>query len=126
MDCTQTEENIRTLSAAIARLAIFRNELLTRPLGKLSELLRFADIGNVQNAADALSALTSELVCCGARRVSGNIWHDYILDTVLLTDNVFSCAAASGKADDAVIHAMQLELSALKLFRRQMKTFCTP
>lgn len=114
MDCTQTEENIRTLSAAIARLAIFRNELLTRPLGKLSELLRFADIGNVQNAADALSALTSELVCCGARRVSGNIWHDYILDTVLLTDNVFSCAAASGKADDAVIHAMQLELSALK------------
>lgn len=44
MDCTQTEENIRTLSAAIARLAIFRNELLTRPLGKLSELLRFADI----------------------------------------------------------------------------------
>ncbi len=46
MDCTQTEENIRTLSAAIARLAIFRNELLTRPLGKLSELLRFADIGN--------------------------------------------------------------------------------
>ena len=60
MDCTQTEENIRTLSAAIARLAIFRNELLTRPLGKLSELLRFADIGNVQNAADALSALTSD------------------------------------------------------------------
>lgn len=115
MDCTQTEENIRTLSAAIARLAIFRNELLTRPLGKLSELSSALPISaTCKNAADALSALTSELVCCGARRVSGNIWHDYILDTVLLTDNVFSCAAASGKADDAVIHAMQLELSALK------------
>lgn len=80
----------------------------------------------MQNAADALSALTSELVCCGARRVSGNIWHDYILDTVLLTDNVFSCAAASGKADDAVIHAMQLELSALKTLSEADETFCTP
>ena len=76
MDCTQTEENIRTLSAAIARLAIFRNELLTRPLGKLSELLRFADIGNVQNAADALSALTSERVfMCRCFRKGGRCRH---------------------------------------------------
>ena len=27
---------------------------------------------------------------------------------------MYSCASATGKADDAVIHAMQLELSALK------------
>lgn len=114
MDCTQTEENIRTLSAAIARLAIFRNELLTRPLGKLSELLRFADTGNRAKRCGRTFRFDFGACLRGARRVSGNIWHDYILDTVLLTDNVFSCSAASGKADDAVIHAMQLELSALK------------
>lgn len=114
MDRTQTAELIGTLSAAISKLTIFRSRLLAGPLGRLSELLHFVGASDKRNAMCAFSDLTAELVCGGARRVSGNIWLDYILDTVLLTDNAFSTAAASGSADEAVLHAMQRELSALQ------------
>lgn len=59
--------------------------------------------------------ITKKLIESGARRVTGDIMLDFLLHTVLINENAFSKAAASGRRDEALMLAMRRDLNALKV-----------
>ncbi len=71
--------------------------------------------GDSDSARRSASELTGGLLSCGSRRVTGDIMLDFILDCVLIRENAFSLAAASGRRDEALMLAMRRELNALKV-----------
>lgn len=102
------------LDSTVSGLTVFGRV----PKGEPIELLRaFIDsvlAGELRLAASAYSNLTTSLLTCGARRVSGNIWKDYILDVMLLHDGPFAKAAASGRMDNAVFSAVRSDLALMQ------------
>jgi len=59
--------------------------------------------------------ITKKLIESGARRVTGDIMLDFLLQTILINENAFSKAAASGRRDEALMLAMRRDLNALKV-----------
>ncbi|MBR4636411.1 MAG: DUF815 domain-containing protein [Clostridia bacterium] len=109
-------EVIDRLGSAFTRLTVLRGAIETGPLSSLLALLTAAGAGDARAASFHASRLTSELVTCGARRVSGDLMMDFVLDTILLSDNAFASAAAGQRLDEAVFRAMRRDLAAMRVF----------
>ena len=105
---------IERLGSALAALTVYGSELEKPPLSSLAALLAAAEAGDARSAAVQDSRFTSALACCGARRVSGDLLADYILDLVLMSDDPFAAAAAAGRMDEALFPAMRRDLAALR------------
>lgn len=108
-------EVIGRLGSALSGLTVFHSELGKPPLSALMALLTAADAGDARAAAVHASRFTSALISCGSRRVSGDLMMDYVLDTVLMTNNPFAVSAAAGHTDEAVFRAMGRDLAAFRL-----------
>lgn len=109
------------LISAINSLTVVRKPLTMQPtyfdlwyqtLFQFADLLKDAQPVWARPQADEITRI---LLCCGARRVTGDIMLDFILHTVLITENAFSKAAASGRRDEALMLAMRRDLNALKV-----------
>ena len=57
--------------------------------------------------------ITAALLACGARRVSGDLWLDYLLSLVLERPHAFAVMAANGRMDEAERIAMRADLAIL-------------
>lgn len=109
------------LISAINSLTVVRKPLTTQPtyfdlwyqtLFQFADLLKDAQPVWARPQADEITRI---LLCCGARRVTGDIMLDFILQTILINENAFSKAAASGRCDEALMLAMRRDLNALKV-----------
>ncbi len=113
-ECTM-QEGLDTLETLLSRLVVMRHMLRDRPMKYLA---RFADTirnGDASGAAHAYHTMTRAMLDSGARRVTGDLFKDYILDGLMFVPHPFSVMAARGEMDEAVYHAMRGELNILQL-----------
>lgn len=136
-------EALAVLDSVANDLAIFRNTGIFHSQGSQNSENPITGFVNKVCAGDrsartCFSLLDAELVSghlgtC-ARRVSGNLLTDAILETILMSENPFSCLAAQGIMDAPLFNAMQAELSMLERlnqiseedFSNIINFFCIP
>lgn len=80
---------------------------------KLSDFLDAVNRGDMLLCSKAYHSLVGVLLESGARRVSGDLWRDYLLHTLLCTPHIFARQSAQGNVDEAVCALMETELSIL-------------
>lgn len=103
------------LGSAIAGLTVLRNAAVGDVLTALFGLLSASEAGDVLTAAQRAGDLTSALISSGARRVSGDLMMDFVLETILMSDNPFAKAASAGRMDEAVFRAMRRDLAVMRI-----------
>ncbi|MDO5110789.1 MAG: DUF815 domain-containing protein [Clostridia bacterium] len=79
----------------------------------LRAFLAAVNAGDALLASDAYHELTACLLHAPVRRVSGDLWHDYLLHLLLCTPHAFARQAASGFVEEAAYSAMRTELVVL-------------
>lgn len=107
-DCSAAE-CFETLYALLARSTL----LSGAPVEAFIGLLKALNVGDMLLASQRYHALSRALLDLPARRVSGDLWQDYLLYTLLQCETPFSQVAAAGRMDDAVYMAMADELAVL-------------
>lgn len=106
-------EGIANLTSLISRLTVLRRLQKSGAMYELCGLISALAEGNVALAQDRYHALAAELLSGGYRRISGDLWKDYLLCQLLEVPNAFSTMAAKGEKDLPVMNAMRAELSLL-------------
>ncbi len=106
---------IEKLGSAVTQLTVLRGAVNGRVLSALLGFIAAADAGDGRTAALRSGELTSALLSCGARRVSGDLMTDFVLDTILMSRNPFAEAASAGRMDEAVFRAMRRDLAATQV-----------
>lgn len=104
-------EGMEQLSARLCRLTIFRFLLQDGPLHHLLQLIDALGASDVTQAAYRYHDMTAALLSSGARRVSGSLFTDYLLDALVCQPNAFSAMSAEGRLDEPVYAAMGAELT---------------
>ncbi|MEG1810480.1 MAG: DUF815 domain-containing protein [Clostridia bacterium] len=110
-------EGVETLFSLLGRLTIIR-DAPGAPLDRLMQLTCAFSAGDAALCEHRYHALTTSLLCCPARRVSGDLWRDYVLYLVVQQPNAFSLMAAAQRVDDEVVFAMKHDLEALHVLFR--------
>ena len=95
---------------ALSQLTVLRPLLTQAPFCALQALLGAIAREDGQGCTEAYHALTGALLDSDARRVTGDIWRDYLMHSLLLTPNRFSRLAAQGVRDEALCVAMRYDL----------------
>ena len=72
-------EGTEAIMALLPRLTVLRGALETGPMRELIRLSEAVIEGDVRTAADAVFAMTSELLKGGYRRVTGELFKDFLL-----------------------------------------------
>ena len=111
----KVSEIVDKLGQALAKLTVLRPAPGDAVAEALDKFLSAADMGSARSAASAASELTAALIACGARRVSGDIMMDFVLDRILLGDSPFARSAAAGRMDEALFRAMRRDLDAMRI-----------
>ena len=83
------------------------------PAASLFSFLGALNDGDLLLAVSSYHDLRAALFECPARRVSGDLWRDYLLHVLLCEPHAFARQAAAGQLDDAVSAMMLEELSVL-------------
>ena len=104
------KEGLENIYALLSRTLLLRDSKPVDSLVRLLEALNYADM---LLAARCYHDMVSALLLEPARRVSGDIWCDYLLYMLLETPHPFACMAAKEDVDEAVYEAMCSELSIL-------------
>ena len=107
-------ELIERLGNALSKLTVLTNVMRDRVVQSLMAVTYAAAAGDPRSASASASELTAALIGCGARRVSGNLMMDYVLDRILMTENPFALSAAAGRMDEALLRAMRRDLAAMR------------
>ncbi len=107
-------EKARHILLLLGRLTVLRCFCCRQPVKYLGELCDALAEGDAQEATYAYHAMTAALLETPARRVTGNIWQDFIFAELLETPNRFSELAASGKNDAPVTTAMEHDLELMQ------------
>lgn len=111
-DCTYPQ-GADALLGILLRLTVLRGLAETEPAKLLLQFLFSLDDGDISGAIGVYHRLTANLLARMDRRVSGDIWRDFILCELLEKPNAFSSLAASGGMDESVYTAMRKELTNL-------------
>lgn len=104
---------IAAVQKALGQLTVLRPLRQQPPFAALEALLGHLSSHDLAAAAEDYHALTSALLQVQARRISGNIFRDYLLDVLLMVPNQFSIQAAQGQRDEALCIAMRYDLAHL-------------
>jgi len=104
---------IAAAQKALGQLTVLRFLRQQPPFAALETLLGHLSQHNLAAAAEAYYDLTGALLQAEVRRISGNIFRDYLLDALLMVPNRFSLQAALGQRDEALCIAMRYDLSHL-------------
>lgn len=110
-DVTRFSEQLLLL---LGRLTVLRGATQTLPLVHLSALCDALVEGNALEAVYEYHAMTTALLEAGSRRVTGNIWKDFLFAQLLESPNLFAKMAASGRPDPPVTAAMAHDLKLLQ------------
>lgn len=102
------------LNVQLSRLTLLREELSEPVLGGLCAFAEALLTGDILGAVSAYHGMTAALLNCGARRVTGNLFRDYILDLILVREQPFSRMAAKGEFDEATCMLMRSDLEVMR------------
>lgn len=94
-------------------LIIYRDVLSGDVFSAFTKLLEAVSTGNTRECSTYYFKLTAALVSATPRRVSGNIFSDYILHTIVESETCFSRMAARGFLDEFIYTAMTNDLKIL-------------
>ncbi len=108
-DAAQGAQRIATI---ISRLTMLRDEP-GAPLDLLREFSLALYLGDTQAAYRLYHDLARALLLSGARRVSGDLFMDYLLWLVIEREHPFAQMAAAGRLDAPELLAMKADLAAL-------------
>jgi len=111
-DCTWLEASEAVL-AMVSRLTVMKDTAGDEPMLCLTRCMRALLAGDIRIASDECFNMTSALLTCGARRVSGELFRDYLLHRLLIVPNAFSKMAAAGSIDEALYNAMRVDMGIL-------------
>ncbi len=110
-ECDPTKGAER-IAALTSRLTVLRDET-GGPLDILREFAYTLSVGDTPGAYRVYHDLARALLLCGARRVSGDLFMDYLLWLVLAREHAFALMAASGRLEAPEQLAMKADLAAL-------------
>ncbi|OQB24972.1 MAG: hypothetical protein BWY11_00738 [Firmicutes bacterium ADurb.Bin182] len=103
-------EGVEKLSSLLSRLSVLRRLLSSGPMRLLIEICNDLNEGDIMRASYHYHDLVHELLIAPSRRISGNLWKDYIVSRLLDEPNAFSDMAAKGERDEPLYNAMKTEL----------------
>lgn len=106
-------EGIEGAYALLAKLTLMRDERSDSPFSLLGAYMDALNYGEMLSASRAYHALTDALLRAPSRRVSGDLWLDYLLWLTVETEHPFAVSAAQKRRDDDVFSAMRAELGTL-------------
>ena len=97
----------------LSKLTFSRDERPESPFSLLGAYMDALNCGDLLQACRCYHALTAALLSAPSRRVSGDLWLDYLLWLVVEAEHLFAVYAAQKRRDDYVVTAMHLELNTL-------------
>lgn len=107
------KDGISRISLLLSRLTLFRRFDSAAPFSLLLKALHALNAGDILESVTYYHELTAALVECGARRVSGDVWRDYLLWLIIETPHGFARAAASGTHNEPLYSSMRSDLAIL-------------
>ncbi|MGI6151549.1 MAG: DUF815 domain-containing protein [Christensenellales bacterium] len=107
-------ESARRITFLLNRLTVLRTLLRTEPATKLVELCDAVAAGDATSAAGRYHSMTAALLDQPTRRVTGDIFKDFLFSEILESSNRFSLMAAAGHEDPPVMLAMEKDLRILQ------------
>lgn len=107
-------DGIVRINAAVSEFIVFRFLDELPPMRLLMQFTADIEAADTFNAHRRIFELTGALITGGYRRISGNLWLDFLMHELLISPNAFARAAAENSAcvDDALYNAMRADLSA--------------
>ena len=115
---SNARESAKNVMLLIGRLTVLRHWMDTPVVAKLFALCNAIVENDIATATMEYHSLTAALLDVPARRVTGDIWKDYVFAELIETPNRFSSLAAAGTMDPAVKEAMDHDLRLIQeLFR---------
>ena len=106
-------EGVEAAYVLLSKLSFTRDEDPNSPFSLLGAYLDAINYGEMLTACRCYHALTDVLLRAPSRRVSGDLWTDYLLYIVVETEHPFAAGAAQKRRDDDMFAAMQTELDTL-------------
>ncbi|MGI6192112.1 MAG: DUF815 domain-containing protein [Christensenellales bacterium] len=107
-------ESARRITFLLNRLTVLRTLLRTEPAARLVELCDAVAESDATAAAARYHSMTAALLDQPTRRVTGDIFKDFLFSEILESSNRFSLMAAAGHADPPVMLAMEKDLRILQ------------
>lgn len=111
-ECAPAEGTERIVSL-VPRLTVLKDAREDAPLAHLFATAAAIHAGDSLLALSCYHALCAALLASGARRVSGDLWLDYLLWLVLERPHAFAAMAADGRMEEATRIAMRADLAIL-------------
>ena len=106
-------EGTEAVLALLPRLTVLRGMLESKPLRELMRCCEAVIDGDIRTAANACFGMTSALLRGNYRRVSGDLWKDFILHKLLLEPHPFARMAASNRLDEALYDGLKEDMDVL-------------
>ncbi len=106
-------DGAQTVLALLPRLTVMREMLDEAPILSLAECCAAIVDGNIRKAVDECFKLTSALINGCYRRVTGNLFEDYILHKLFLDSHIFARMASANRLDEALYNGMKEDLDVL-------------
>ncbi len=106
-------EGMESAYLLLSKLTFSRDDRAESPFSLLGAYLDALNYGDMLLSSRCYHALTAALLNADARRVSGDLWLDYLLWLVIEAEHPFAVYAAQRRRDDHIMAAMRTELSVL-------------
>ncbi|MCR5809297.1 MAG: hypothetical protein K6G56_07015 [Clostridiales bacterium] len=110
-------EGTEAVMALLPRLTVLRGMLEAKPMRELKRLCEAVIDGDIRTAADACFSMTSALLRGNYRRMSGDLFKDFILHKLLLEPHPFARMAASNRLDEALYNGIKDDMDVLYSLR---------
>lgn len=111
-------EGTEAILALLPRLTVLRGILAAKPVRELKRCCEAIIEGNIRNAVEACFSMTGALLSGGFRRVSGDLFKDFLLHKLFLEPHPFARMAAENRIDDALYAGMKEDLELLSNLRQ--------
>ncbi len=108
--CKTAADGARRITFLLGRLTVLRSMLRTEPAAKLMELCEAMAAGDAAASAARYHAMTAALLENPNRRVTGDIFKDFLFAEVLESSNRFARLCAAHRTDPPVMLAMEQDL----------------
>lgn len=108
------QERARHILFTLGRLTVLRGFLRTEPVVRLMAYCDAIAADDALGAAYQYHSMTAALLETSTRRVTGDIWKDFVFSEMLETPNRFSVLAAEGTIDPPVQQAMEHDLARMQ------------
>lgn len=106
-------EGAETVLAILDRLTVMRKIKKEEPVKFLAGVCGAIMRGSIREAADLSFAMTGALLSGRYRRVTGDLFKDFILSEIFLTPHPFALMSAANRLDEAVYNSMKDDLDLL-------------